>query len=363
MNKKAPVFAVVMAGGRGERFWPLSTTKHPKQFLSLFSGEPMIRTSVERVFPLIPPERVLVVTSEALVPATRKALPMLPAGNIIGEPMGRDTAAACMLGTAVALSRDPEAICCILTADHLIEKKRLFLSILGKACAAADAADILVTLGIKPSYPSTGFGYIHAGPALFRSSPAEFRKAIKFVEKPDAKTARAYLARGSYYWNSGMFIWRAETFFRSLEKLAPPLYRLGCLVRGCRSARSLENLMKKEYPKLERISVDYAIMEKSGNIVVVPADFGWNDVGSWAALNKCFKPDQNGNIAKGDVQSLDAGNNIVLSPNRLTALLGVEDLIVVQAENVTLVCHRSRAEQVKKLVAQIQANGGFNGVL
>jgi len=351
------IYAVIMAGGKGERFWPLSTSKRPKQVLSLIGGKPMLALAIDRLKGFIPPERILVITNASLVDVSRDAAPELPPENVIGEPFGRDTAAACALGSALVKARSENAAFCILTADHVIKGIDLFQQTLREGFELALAEDVLVTMGIQPAFPSTGFGYIEAGTEIDSPGDTTFRKALRFVEKPDADTASDYLKAGNYFWNSGMFIWSVDSFRKALQMYQPRLLSMASAMEEAAGKEDLAVRLEEEYGKLEKISVDYAIMEKADNIVTAIGRFGWFDVGSWPALADHFDLDEADNVMIGDCRMLDSKANIVYSENRLTALIGVEDLVVVQAENATLVCRRDRAQDVKAMV-QMLAEGG-----
>jgi len=355
-------FAVIMAGGKGERFWPLSTATRPKQVLSLVGGRPMLAQAVDRLKGFIPPERILIITSAALVDVSREAVPELPAANVIGEPCGRDTAAACALGAAVVKSRCAEGTFCILTADHVIKRIDRFLQILDHGFAIAERGESLVTIGIKPVFPSTGFGYIACGETLSEGDVRVFR-ARRFVEKPDSRTAESYLAAGTYLWNSGMFIWRAEALLDALKRYEMPVYEMATAMQSVVDTAAFESTLATLYNQLGRISIDYAVMEKASNIVTVAGDFEWYDVGSWPALEDHFAKDADGNVIIGEGAVLDSDGNVVVSPNRLTALIGVHDLVVVHAEKATLICPKSRAQDVKQLVQQLGEDARYADVL
>ncbi|MFZ4395597.1 MAG: mannose-1-phosphate guanylyltransferase [Kiritimatiellia bacterium] len=346
------VYAVIMAGGRGERFWPLSTAARPKQFLTLFGGKTLLAQAVDRLAGLIPPERILVITSRDLVDATRAAASNLPAANIIGEPVGRDTAAACALACALVTQRDPQGVVCILTADQLMADVVTFRQILADSVAVATARAVIVTIGIQPTYPSTGFGYIEAGEKLESATPTTFHQAIRFVEKPDAAVAAGYLKGGRHYWNAGMFIWRVAVMQQAIEQHAPHLLEL-CRKAAAIPPAQLDALLETFYPPLPKISVDFAIMEHLSNIVMARGSFGWDDVGTWAAAANHLPADASGNVVVGDCEALDAADNVVISEGRLTAVLGLKNVVVVQAGNVTLVCDRDRVQDLKKLVQQV----------
>lgn len=356
-------YAVVLAGGRGERFWPLSTRKRPKQLLSLVGGRPMIAQTVARLDGLIPRERVLVLTNAETVAPTRQLLPELPPENVVGEPVGRDTAPAVTLAAALVRARDPNAAFAILPADHVISDEPRFRATLEAVFRAAMRDDALFVIGIPPTAPSPAFGYIEAGAPRFELDSHPFFAVRRFVEKPDVETARRYLAEGHYFWNAGMFVWSLASLQRALERHAPPFAALARRLAEAVGRSDFDDAVRSAYAGVEKISIDYALMEKADNILMTPADFAWDDVGSWTALRNHFAADAEGNVVIGDGVTLDAEGNTVVSSGRLTALLGVRDLVVVQAEGVTLICHRDRAEHVKRLVQQLQAQGRHEALL
>ncbi len=346
-------YAVILAGGQGERFWPLSTTRRPKQLLSLFGDRPLIAAAVNYVQKLIPPQRIYIITRANLVKPTRQALPDFPCPNIIGEPVGRDTAAAITLGAACIQARDPQAVFCVLTADHLIGQRPVFQRTLKAALLAAASSSCLLTIGIKPTFPSTAFGYIEAGrrwsaPGAGRST--QFVKAKRFIEKPDHSTALGYLKTGRFFWNSGIFIWSLHTFQQALASFCPELFAMLNRIVPRLNSPGFSRILQAEYKRLKKISVDYAILEKAPNIVMAKGTFAWNDVGSWSALEKHVAADARGNVILGRAVSLDSTNNIVVAGTGLLALIGVQDLIVVRSGRATLVCSKQRAEDVKKMV-------------
>lgn len=346
-------YAVIMAGGKGERFWPLSTAAHPKQFISIFGGTPLLGQAVDRLEGLIPPERVIVITSANLCAATREAAPRLPKANVIGEPFGRDTAAACALAEALVRQRDPEGVFCILTADQLMDDLDVYRQTLADALALAARELTIVTIGIEPAYPSTGFGYVEVGERIAVEAPTQFHKALRFVEKPDPLTAEAYVAGGRHFWNSGMFIWSCRTVQDALSRFQPALKAMADRMSAVAGSDAFDAALLEEYTRLEKISVDYAIMEHADNIVMARGRFRWDDVGAWPALTNHFEANADGNVVIGDVESVDASGNVVVSQGHLTALLGVQDLVVVQAPHATLICPRDRAQDVKVMVARI----------
>ena len=316
--------AVILAGGSGERFWPLSTPERPKQFLRVFGGASLIRQAVSRLDSFVSPKDVFVVTAKNLVAATRKELPEVPKCNIIGEPMRRDTGAALALGVGLAAGgADP--VVGFFSSDQMVANPKAFRKVVSKAVALARRKPVIVTLGIKPTYPATCFGYI---------SP----KTRTFVEKPDAKTAKKYVKAG-YLWNAGMFIARASTFRGAFAAHAP---ELSCLT-------SSTNHLAALYSKLPKISFDYAVMEKAKNVEVVPGDFGWDDVGSFAAFDKYFPHDSRGNVREGPCTVVEAEGNICVARSARISLLGVKNLVVVTTPDAVLVADKSRLTDMKKL--------------
>lgn len=356
-------YAVILAGGKGERFWPLSTAARPKQLLSLVGDKSLLLQAVERLAGLIPLERVFIITSKDLAGPSREAVPALPADHVIGEPVGRDTAAAVALAAALVGARDPQGAFCILTADHIIGDLDVFQMTLKEGLALAAHEDVLITVGIQPAKPSTGYGYIEAGEPLPKEGGVTFRRAVRFIEKPDRGTAEQYLADGNFYWNSGMFLWSVRSVTEGLRKHHPRLAKMIARLQPLVNAPDFDAAFREEYLDLEKISIDYALMEKADNIVMAEGLFSWDDVGSWTALENHFPRDEQGNLVLGETATLDATGNIVISRERLTAVVGVSDVVVVQADGVTLVCARDRVQDVKKIVAQLREAGGHEKVL
>jgi len=356
-------YAVIMAGGKGERFWPLSTSKHPKQLLALVGDKALIAQAVERLDGLIPPENVFVVTNADLVEATQKAAPMLPPENIVGEPIGRDTAAAVACGGALVGARDPKAVFAVLTADQVMGDLDVFKATLRGGMDLAEKNEILVTIGIQPTFPSTGFGYIESGADFAKAEGVQFKKAVRFVEKPALPKAQEYLASGKFFWNSGMFIWSVPTLGKAFAAHCPEMKKLMDELTAYAKRGEILLGLEKIYPTLGKISVDYALMEKADNIVMACGTFTWDDVGAWPALESHFPQDANGNTLIGDCRQIDSANNIIYSKDRLTAVIGAENLIVVQADGVTLVCTKDRAQDIKKMVTALREAKSFDRLL
>jgi mannose-1-phosphate guanylyltransferase len=350
---KTHTFAVILAGGRGERFWPLSTAARPKQFISLFGGRPLLTLALERLEGVVPPERTLIITAEDLLEATADVARHLPVENVIGEPCPRDTAAACALACGIVAARDPEGIVAILTADQLMTDIETFRQTLRDSFTAAANGQHIVTIGIPPAYPATGFGYIEAGEIMEFHTATRFNRARRFVEKPDAQTAAQYIASGTYCWNAGMFIWHVRTMREALTVFVPELLVLLDIPAAAKSCEDLHALLAAVYPTLRKVSVDYAVMERADNIVMAHGAFGWDDVGTWPAVAGHFAADAKNNVVIGSCESIDASGNVVVSEDRLTAIIGVNDLVVVQSENATLICPRERAQEVKLLVQRL----------
>ncbi len=350
-------YAVILAGGRGERFWPLSRAARPKQLLALVGNRPLLAQAVERLDGLVPPERVLVLTNADLVKASREAAPELPANNIIGEPVGRDTAPAVALATALVKARDPNGIFAILTADHVMGDLPQFRETLAAGMDIAESGDYLVTIGIKPNEPSTGFGYIEQGDDFKTVRGIPFKRVRRFVEKPDRATAESYLASGRFAWNSGMFVWSVPSIQSALQKHHPELGAQIDAWAQMSKQPDFEKQLAESFGVVRKISIDYAVMEKADNIVVAAGTFAWDDVGAWPALERHFPADVDNNVFIGDVTGVSSAHNIVYSQGRLTGVVGVKDLIVVQAEDATLVCHRDQAQNIKELLAKLRAAG------
>jgi len=348
-------FVVIMAGGRGERFWPQSRLATPKHLLPIVGDKTMLAQTVDRVTGVVPRENVIVITTQAQLAGCVAACPDLPPGNIVAEPTGRDTAAATGLALMLVKQRAPAAALAMLPADHVIHDVPEYQAQLRVAFEAAETADVLVTLGIKPTEAATGFGYIQQGGTWKTIAGRPVMTVKRFVEKPDAATAQGYLSSGEYFWNAGMFVWRVPVVEQAFKAHAVELYAgLTKLEAAVKSTGSWATALAQLYATLPKISVDYALMEKSTNVVVVPATFDWDDVGAWPAIAKHFKPDASGNVLRG-VAMVEAGrDNIVVSEGgHLTAVIGASDLIVVHTAEATLVCHKDKAQEIKALLKRL----------
>ncbi len=346
-------YVVILAGGSGERFWPLSTKARPKQFISLFGGRPLLSLAVERLQGLVSPEQIFIITAERLIEDTALAAWNVPRSNIIGEPCKRDTAPAIATACGLVRQRDKDGVVCILTADQLMTDVETFRQTLADAIKVAEQRDAVVTIGIPPTYAATGFGYIEAGEVLDTGTVTIFQETRRFVEKPDEYTAARYLESERYYWNSGMFIWRTDVMLKALNECAPDMGSLCEAVSEASTEEETQAVLQRVYPSLRAISIDYAVMEHLGNIVMARGQFGWDDVGSWPSVAGHFSADLDGNVIIGSCEQRESQNNIVVSENRLTALIGVQGMVVVHSDNATLICPKDRAEEVKKLIRRI----------
>ncbi len=344
-------YAMIMAGGGGTRLWPMSRQDTPKQLLPLVEDESMFKASVRRLAPLFAPEQIFVVTGRRYVPAFRSDTPEIPEANFIIEPYGRDTAPAAALGLSVIHKRDPEATVAIMTADHHIKQKETFRDALMAAHQLAQQGYI-VTLGITPTHPATGFGYIRQGDLIGEFNGFTCYRSLGFTEKPNAVTATAFLASGDYSWNSGMFIWRADRALAEYERQQPEMHAQFASLRDAIDTPDFEARLENIWGEITRISLDYAVMEHAENVAVIPIEVGWNDIGSWSALYDVLKLDKYGNCFKSKVServSLDTHNTLVYS-DKLTVTIGVENIIVVETPDALLICHKDRAQDVKEVV-------------
>lgn len=354
-------YAIIMAGGGGTRLWPLSRQNRPKQSLPLVGEHSMFRVSVERLFPLLPPERIFVVTGQNHADELRRDTPELPAENFLVEPFGRDSGPAAGLGTMHIAAQDPEAVIAVLTADHHITDIEAFLNVLKSAYAMAQKGKI-VTLGISPSYPSTGFGYIKRGDLLETIGGYKVYTSEGFREKPDHATAIEFLTSGAYSWNAGMFIWKAAQALAEFEKQKPGIYQNLQIIRQAYGTPDYTGVIQKVWSDMEKISLDYAIMEKAPNVAVIPADIGWSDIGSWSALYEVLhseRGDDHENVLHSkdtDAIMLDTTGTLVLS-KRLVVTIGVEELIIVDTEDALLICRRDKAQDIRTVVKQLQDAG------
>ncbi|PTY07012.1 mannose-1-phosphate guanyltransferase [Opitutaceae bacterium EW11] len=353
-------FIVIIAGGKGERFWPQSRAKRPKHLLPIVGETPMLAQTLDRVRSIVPTKNTFVITSAVQEKAVREVCPKLPRENIIAEPVGRDTAPAVGLAAAIVGARDPEGVFAVLPADHVIHDADSYQRDLKAAFAAAEAEPVMATIGIEMTEPATGFGYIQRGEKWKSFERRPVYRVKRFVEKPTLEVAQRYLESGDYVWNAGMFVWSVPVVEAALEKHAPELDAgLQPIREALAKRRPLPAVLKKVYPTLTKISVDYALLEKSDNVVVLPSSFDWDDVGAWPAVARHFPKDTSGNVSRGLALIEDGANNIVYSDGKhLTAVVGADNLIVVHTPDATLVVPKSKAQEIKQLLKRIEALKG-----
>jgi mannose-1-phosphate guanylyltransferase len=349
------MFSVIMAGGVGQRFWPRSRRKHPKQLLDLTGQGSMIKLTVDRLKNLSAPEEILIITNRNQRSAIENEVAgQVPAENIIGEPEGRNTAPAIGLGAVLLERRNPNSTMLVLPADHIIEPIEKFEITIRTAASYVSDKDVLLTFGIRPSRPDTGYGYIHAGDEIYSDDGLKIYQARAFLEKPDVETANRFLSEGTYFWNSGMFLWRTGSIIAEIRRYLPELSRLLSLIERSLDSEDLDSILASSYSEAPSVSIDYGIMEKAEHVAVMEADFQWNDVGSWEYIRDIRTPDSDGNAVVGEHVLIDSRDNTVFSPDRLIGMVGVENLVVVDGGDSILICRRDRVQDVRKVVQQLK---------
>ncbi len=367
MKKKIDVkdrYVIIMAGGKGERFWPVSREKTPKQLITLIGKSSFLQQTVNRVLPIVPLKNIFIITNAVQAPAVRKQLPKLPKQNVIAEPCGRDTCAAVTLGAAIVGARSTTAVMAVLAADHVIPEEKKFQQVLADSFDLASRGRAIITIGIKPTEAATGYGYIHVGepllpPAGVKAYKTTFFRAEQFVEKPNFDRALEYLNNGQYRWNAGMFVWSFVTVTEGPAKTSTRNMYEACQrwFKAATKPAKLDKILAKEYPAIKKISIDFALMEHAQNVVVADGSFEWDDLGSWTALGRHLKPDPEGNCAVADFIHVDAARNIIFdarTKNRTPiAVVGLRDSILVQTDDATLLAHKSQAQKIKELVTKL----------
>lgn len=344
--------ALIMAGGRGERFWPKSRKSLPKQFLSLTDdGKTMIQLTVERILPLVDLEDIYIATNRDYKALVQEQLPGLPEENILCEPVGKNTAPCIGLGAVHMQKKYDDAVMMVLPSDHLIKYTSIFTNTLSDACEIAEQGENLVTIGITPDCPETGYGYIkfQSEKTLGRGFAVE-----RFVEKPDLETAKAYLATEQYLWNSGMFIWKVSTILKNLEQYLPETYAGLCKIGAAIGTEDERTVLEHEFQEFKSESIDYGIMEKAKNIYILSGSFGWDDVGSWLAVGRIKKTNEFGNVINGNVVTVDTQNTIIQGGDKLIATVGIENVIVVDTEDAILICEKDHAGDIKKVLENLR---------
>jgi mannose-1-phosphate guanylyltransferase len=349
---KGRLYAVVMAGGAGTRFWPESRQKTPKQFLpDIFGKQTLFEQTLSRIAPVIPKSRVVVVTQKSYASLTAK-LGKISKDQIIGEPVGRNTAPCVALAAALLLKKDPDAVLAILPSDHQIGKPKDFIDLLKTAHQMTEKYGYPVTFGMRPDFPHTGYGYLEMESKLETVRGTGVFRLKQFHEKPSEKKAAHYLTSGKFLWNSGMFIWRAEDLWKAVEALLP---EVAAKVQQILKHKSFQPALDIIYPSMPNISIDYGLMEKmKGKILTLPADIKWGDLGGWLAFKDLWPADPQGNISKGPVLAVDSRGNFIKAGKRLIAVLGIHDLIVVDTPDALLICPKEKAENIRQIVAALK---------
>ena len=346
---------VIMAGGKGERFWPKSRINLPKQFLSLTDdGKSMIQHTVERVKNLVDIENIYVVTNEMYKNLVSEHIPDIPEANIIIEPAAKNTAPCIGLAAVHIAKKDINSKMIILPSDHLIKFNEIFIDTLKTALDVVEKGDNLATIGITPNYPETGYGYINFTKGESFKDSTNIYEVLRFVEKPNLEKAKEYLTSGQYLWNSGMFVWKASTILKNFKEYLPEIYEGLQKIGKSINTGKYEEVLKKEFLNLPSESIDYGIMEKAKSIYVIPGNFGWDDVGSWLSLERINKTNQDGNVITGNVISIKTKNTIIQGSDKLIATIGLEDIVVVDTDDVTLICHKNNTQEVKEVINNLK---------
>jgi len=367
-SSKNDRFVIIMAGGSGERFWPVSRKATPKQLIKILGDKSFLQEAVERCLPIVPLKNIFIITNKVQAPEVAKQLPKLPKGNIVAEPIGRDTCAAVTLGAALVGARSTTGTMAVLPADHVIPDEKRFQRVLEHSFDLAARGQAIVTIGIKPNEPATGYGYIKVGDKLPKAKKAKpvstkFFKVDQFKEKPNLETALEYVNSGQYRWNAGMFIWNFVTVTEALQKHQPEMFQacqrwFQAAVKG-----KLDGVLKREYPKIKKISIDFALMEKAQNVVVADGTFKWDDLGAWNAIARHVKQDREGNAAIADFIHVDAARNIIFDGRTKNqtpiAVVGLRDSILVLTDDAVMLAHKTQSQKIKQMVAKLAEHPRF----
>lgn len=347
------LFVVIMAGGVGSRFWPRSKQKQPKQLIKIFGEDTLIQETAGRLDGFIQKENIYVITNQIQQELVIKQLPEIPKENIIAEPFGKNTAACIGLASILIHSKCKDAVTIILPADHLIRDKEGFKETIMKAANFVNSSDGLVTIGIKPTRPETGYGYIQF---IDDEVSDSIYKVQTFAEKPNLLTAKRFVESGDFLWNSGMFIWRTETILNEISIHLPELYEGLLKIEQAIGKNYFEEVLKNVYGQLINVSIDYGIMEKSSKVFLTKSDFSWSDVGSWEEVYQLSQKDKNGNSHNGDVYTEKTLDSYIYSPKKFTAIVGLENIIVIDTDDALLICNRDNAQDVKHIVEHLKLN-------
>ncbi|MCK4859606.1 MAG: mannose-1-phosphate guanylyltransferase [Candidatus Omnitrophica bacterium] len=364
------LYCLIMAGGKGERFWPRSRTRNPKQMLSVVTRKTMIEDTLQRLEPFVDKQKIFVITNKQQSSSLKK-LAVLGRKRIIAEPLARNTAVAIGLGALLIKKENPQAVIACLPADHVIKKKTQFRKVLSSAASIARRKNALVTIGIKPNYPATGYGYIQAASCKLQAASKKTKKkdkkifqVEKFIEKPKKEDAEQFLQSGSYFWNSGIFVWKASVILEAIEEHLPQLYSGLMRIENSLGKKEQKEVIERVYNNLKAVSIDYGVMEKAKNVFLVEGDFGWTDLGSWRAYWQFHKKNEKGNVCRGKCVNIDTYNSVVIGDRkRLTAVLGLSNVVVVQTKDAVLVCSQDRTQDVKMLVKEMSRRRGMKKFL
>jgi len=348
------ITAVIMAGGKGERFWPKSRAELPKQFLSFTNQETMIQITVSRLLPLVQYEDMFIVTSKEYVDLVKTQLPQVPSENILAEPRAKNTAPCVGFAAAVIASKYEDAIMLVLASDHLIKFEEMFIDTLSQAVDVAKDDSNLVTIGITPTYPETGYGYINFARDQGENRYRGVYIVNHFVEKPSSDTAKEYLSSGQYLWNSGMFVWKLSTILTKFEQLMPDIYQGIQDIKAAFATSTYELVLEQTFSNFESVSIDYGIMEKSENIYTIPGSFGWDDVGNWLALERVNKTNEFGNTVQGDVITINTKDSIIVGDGRMIAAVGLKNVVVIDTSDALLICAKDTTQDVKKVIENLK---------
>lgn len=349
------IAAAIMAGGKGERFWPMSRAARPKQFLSLTDdGITMLQHTVRRLLPMVAYEDMFIIANNAYMSIIREQVPEIPPENLLAEPMARNTSPCIGFAAAVMAEKYKDAVMLALPADHLISNEVLFLDTIRKAAGFASSGGRLVTIGISPSYPETGYGYVNFDK---NKNIDGIYPVHRFVEKPNIEMAKEYIADGGYLWNSGMFVWTLSTILTVFEALHPDIYAGLMLIRKALNTEDYDRVLEECFNSFPSISIDYGVMERANGIYTIPGSFGWDDMGSWLALERISNKDPRGNVIRGDIIATETDNSIIISDKKLITSIGLKDLIIVDTPDALLICDKTYTQQIRQALEELRRDG------
>jgi len=359
-------YAIIMAGGVGARFWPYGTSKLPKQFLPIADSiDTMLQLTVKRLKDIVPLDRIYIITNQQYTGEVKKQIPKIPTGNIIGEPIGRNTAPCIGLASIILKQFDEKAKMLIVPADHMIENVDEYTKVVNAGLKFVEEKDAIVTLGIVPSHPETGYGYIQFIEDAFfndQDSDVGIYKVKTFAEKPTTETAMIFLESGDFLWNSGMFILRADTLLGQMQKHLPDLYHALQKIEKAIHSHNYQKVLQQVFAEIKGISIDYGIMEKAKNVYVIKAKFKWSDLGSWDEVNRIKTKDKNNNVIIGDTFVKDSTGNLIMSTKGFAGVIGVDNLIIINTKEGLLICRRDRSQEVKEIVDYLKRKGLIDSI-